>query len=170
MPITIKKPPFKPCDRTYRKWTAVSMIGAVLLTAALTVFVRTVIRNNDAGAVVTCLTEAAYLMFLTSCVGAACTGIKTYVKEDNGTVLLQSLVYVLTVIFCLLNFRFLLASTLSALGAKNAADKLIGSQSYADFIAGNYAYWVCLGIGIFAAFLLGIFGTSKLISNRSKKG
>lgn len=164
MPIKIKKPEVKSGEIKYRKSTVGTMIMTVIFAAALILLMRTIVNSANKAAAVGLI--GAYVLYFAACIVSLVLGVNAYRKEDNFPVLCQSVFYLASSIFCIMNLRFSLMLIFSAFELENAAKALAGSQSYTEFISTQYSNWVCIIIGLVLTLIIGIFGIVKLVSSR----
>lgn len=164
MPITIKKPEFKPLDKKYRKWTVATGVFSFALTVILFVFLKK--TNNELGKTVCVTIFSAYALFFLSGMVTLKKAIDTYRYENNMPALFQSLLYAAIVVFCLLNLRSAAVLLLEGLGREETAKKMIGSQDYKEYILAQYSSWMCMLSGMTLAMILGVLGGYKLTTHR----
>lgn len=164
MPITIKKPEFKPLDKKYRKWTVVTAFFSFALTVVLFVFLR---RTGEAISHNMCMMIfSAYGLFLLSGMVTLKKAIDTYRYENNMPALFQSLLYAAIVVFCLLNLRFAVILLMKGLDKEDTAQKMLGSQEYKEFVLAQYSSWMCMLAGMTISMILGLLGGHKLLTHR----
>lgn len=174
MPIQIKKPQFKPCDRTYRRSAAVTMAVTVVFAAALIFLMRIIVgaANMDAEdfplkvKLSAAGLFAVYILYFVSCVTSLALGVRAYRREDNVRVLAQSAFFLAASVFCLMNLQLALAVVFSAFDLDEAARKVTGAQTYGDFVQGQFASWVCLIAGMVGTLVTGILAVVTLKNNR----
>ena len=164
MPITIKRPSLKPREISFCKSTTVCMFISVCFAAALFLCMNRIVDTEDK--LLTVIVFSLFAVYMVCCIFCTVKGASAYKYEDSMSALGKSIVYAANVIFCLMNLRFALALLLSAFGAADAVDKIVGSDGKQAFIIAQYIPWMCLLSGMLLDVFLGIFGTFKLLKNK----
>lgn len=164
MPITIKRPEFKKLDKKYRKWTVITAMISFALTVLLFFVLRNINSESTNTAACTALFSVYAVFFLSSLVTLK-KGIDTYRLENNMSALFQSLLYAAVIVFCLMNMPFALVLLFEGIGNIDIAARIMGTQSYKEFITGQYYNWICMLIGMTLAMVIGVLGGHKLATN-----
>jgi hypothetical protein len=165
MPKQIKKETITKAEKTNRVLAIIAMVATFAFGAALILFMKDFINHESLwrGLVIVGTYALFTLLLLAHCLN----GFMLFSKEENYGVMFQSMLTAAAAFTALLNAKFAVVMTLSALGKDTAAQNLIGSDNTMDdFILAQSTAWVLLICGIAAAILVGIISMVRLISTR----
>ena len=109
-----------------------------------------------------------YMLFFIFTAVHCVQGISVFKKHENYGILFRSIISGAAAVTALANLQFAITLLLSSLKLDNAAQRVIGSRTFDDFIAAQRGPWVLLLIGITAAILIGFAGIAALADNRRK--
>lgn len=163
MPIQLKKEKMK-LNNVYFRFSAVLAMAMALIFAV--VFGLNVKAMGEGVKKSVILTSVFFVLYFASIVFMVVRGILTYVREDNGAVLFQSIVGIFPIISCFMNLRTVIIMLLIEFNKDDAVMSLIGDKGYYHYISTQYSSWVCLLAGIVVTSVIGILAIVVLLKNK----
>lgn len=163
MPITLKKEKMKPCNIRFRIAAIAGLGITVIFSVLFGIFVEKIAMGDKNSVIVIAV---FFFLYLASCVVSMILGVKTYLREDNGAVLFQSVLLFAPIIFCIMNLKTALLMILVVFDKDSAAIKLLGDHSYFEYISTQYSSWICLMIGLVVTMVIGILAVVTLLKNK----
>lgn len=163
MPVKIKKEKMKPLNKKYRIAVIIGMVIAIAFAIFFSCLLAGMTAQHEAPAIVM---FCVFCVYLADVLVNFVLGIRTYIKEDNTAVLLQSVMIFANIIFCLLNLKTFLMLLLVVLKKHDAVFKLLDGKTYLEYITTQYGNWVCLIIGVVISMILGVLAILELARNK----
>ena len=141
----------------------ITMIIGLLFAAAFIIFIPD-IESDSRGLQLSKAAALAggYVLFILMSTAAAVVCLVTYKKSSQAGDLMRGFFAGMSAFLALLCVRFMLALFFSGLDKTDLADKVIGDNTYSQFIENQAPAFACLVIGLSVMLFAGISGIVKL--------
>ena len=164
MPIQIKIDRLKPLDKRYRKSAMICAVISLVFLIAIFALLGKIAKSGQKLPVTVFF--LSYFLYAVSCTVTLVFGVKAYHKEDNFTVLFQCLFYTISIILCIIIFRFMLCVLLASYGKESLVSNIMGSTSRTQFFVSQFYVFIFLIVALILTFILGTLSLVKIIKDK----
>ncbi|MBR6044184.1 MAG: hypothetical protein IKP47_00970 [Ruminococcus sp.] len=163
MPKQIKKKELTGAEKLGCAFVIAAMGLGLVFTVAFIIFIPSIDSDSESVQQVKSIAlGAGYVLFTLAAIASGILCLRAYRRSDQGGDMMRSFFSFLSAFMTLLCVRFMLALFFSGLGETETVKKIVGDNTYSEFIKNQGASFACLVIGLSVMLIAGVTAIIKL--------
>ena len=163
MPKQIKKRSFKKGEKPAAVLTIVAMITGLIFSVMFIIMIPDIDSSaEDVQFAKAICAAAGYVLFVLMAAAAMTASLMSYKKSKQMGDVMRGFFCGVSIFTALLSIRFMLALFFAGLDDQDAVNKIIGSNTYSEFIKNQAPSFACLVIALAIMLFTGISAIVKL--------